>query len=152
MQHWALPGPAGNTNYHAALSQTAIIQQDILDHPKESQRTTYVVMFMSDGVPTDGPMAQYISMVDRFASFKTNHTPMDVCATFNTAWLMNGGWGPASPEVCRTGHQAVGHTKSLKTARKSIFQILICLLRGAPMRLNLVVSNVHTYYWHRSRF
>ena len=65
-----VPNGYGNTNYSAALSQAyTLITTDIAENPEEAPRTTYITIFMSDGVPTDNMGdAHYESIVAQIAT------------------------------------------------------------------------------------
>ena len=86
-----VPNGYGNTNYSAALSQAyTLITTDIAENPEEAPRTTYITIFMSDGVPTDNMGdAHYESIVAQIATLE-DQTPGCMKSIFHTAYLQNG--------------------------------------------------------------
>ena len=145
----SMPEPNGSTNYHAALSQTyALIQQDILQHPKEAPRTSYVVMYMSDGQPTDGlGEAAYISIVDKIRRIQDQPSPNGCLrSTFNTAWLMNGGSAGSPLEVLLQNMAIAGsgsYQRFENSSQIDFSDIDLSFARRTYSLWNLVVSNVN---------
>lgn len=86
-------GPNGATPYVSALS-TAVtaIRNDIQANPVDAKNTRYVVLFLSDGVPTDDnqPYSQILATTQQLKALESG-SPSAGAVTLHTAYLEDAG-------------------------------------------------------------